>query len=119
MRPSSPAASPVLLVVAKDGNELTVGDRVDTLDLGEDEDAIDAADDVPKGDDDDLLVLIGSPMSLRERFSDRTGFTKIHFGVASDAARRIKQAVDVKKDTKVRIRRDFSMEPGGLYRDMV
>ena len=114
MRPSSPAASPVLLV-AKDGNELPLGDNV-TLDLGENE--VDG-EDALLGEVADLPLVPRGSGSLSDRFSDLTGFTRIHFGVARDAAKSIKQAVDVKKQVKVKIRRDFSIVPGGLYRDIV
>lgn len=116
MRPSSPAASPVLLVVM-DGNELLVGDTV-TLAL-EDEDDDDADDDneVEGNEVKDLLVVKESE-SPNDRLNERIGFTNIHLGVASDAASRIKQAVDVKKQVKVKIRRDFCILLDGLYSDI-
>ena len=139
MRPSSLAASPllllllppppppVLLVVAKDGNELPpFGDNVTlVVDLGkddddDDDDNVDDDEYVLAGDDcTDLPLAPSGSVSLNDRFSDLTGFTKIHFGVARDAAKSIKQAVDVKKHVKVKILRDFSIVPGGLYRDIV
>ena len=66
---------------------------------------------------DDLLALIGS-RSPKDRFNERTGFTRIHLGVARDAARRIKHAVDVKKQVNVRIRRDLSIDDDALYSDI-
>lgn len=62
-------------------------------------------------------MIIGSESPI-DRFNERTGFTRIHLGVASDAAKRIKHAVDVKKQVKVRIRRDLSIDEDTLYNDI-
>lgn len=118
MRASSPAAA----AEDDDDDEASVDNKElppvvatthgDTVTLAGDEDTT-----LDEPDADDLLALIGSK-SLKDRFNERTGLTRIHLGVASEAARRIKHAVDVKKQVKVRMRRDLSMDEDTLYSDI-